>query len=458
MVGDANYNPQDLIAALATPWGTSALAVIRTSGEGSIDRVAELFSRPKALRNAARGSLLHGTLAKPGKQGEVLDEVILAVFRSPKSYTAEDSVEIFCHGSLPGISAILGALREVGFRDAQPGEFTLRAFLGGKIDLTRAEAVREIVESKSLKAHEMALGRLSGSIYRRIDEAKHTLESLMAAIEVLLDYPEDEVPEDTAIDLEVLRHAEKELIELRDSYQTGHLYQKGIRIAIAGGTNAGKSSLFNLFLKEDRSIVSQFHGTTRDFIESWISINGIPVTLIDTAGLRRGVNPVEAEGIKRTEEILDSVELILYMVDATSGLGDADSSFLSSHGIEARCVRVWNKIDLTDNQAPKDFMPVCAISGEGFSRLEREIVDRLAVSNGSGDLDLVAIYSDRQKELLDRALQYLGIVKDSVAGGVPFDAIALDLRLGLDALGEIIGEVTTADILDKIFADFCVGK
>ena len=450
-----DYNPDDWIAALATPWGESALAVVRTSGNGSIDGLARVFSRPELLRRAEGGRLIHGAILD-SNGGEQLDEVVLSVFRGPRSYTGQDSVDITCHGSLPGIASIQQALHSVGFRDALPGEFTLRAFIGGKMDLTRAEAVREIVESKSRKSHGLALRRLSGSVSRRIDQAKGQLSSLMAAIEVLLDYPDDEVVSEGPIDFQQLREVEELLTDLVSTYRTGRLYQEGVRVAIAGRTNAGKSSLFNLFLREDRSIVSDQHGTTRDFIESWIAVDGIPITLFDTAGLRRPEDAVESEGIRRTDKVLAGAELVLYLVDATAGMVDEDRSFLAARDRSAGCIGIWNKTDLSEEPAPEHLLPLSALTGSGFDRLEREMVTRLL--GGAGPTGDTVIDSERQRDLINRCLAALALVRSGLESEAPLDGVAVDLREALDALGEITGLVTRAEVLHDMFSRFCVGK
>ena len=259
-----DYSDTDPIVALATPWGESAVAVIRLSGEGSLDRLAPLFSRPEPLRKAGSHTLVHGMLIDPAGGAEA-DEIVCAVYRQGRGYTGEEAAELFVHGSLPGIQLILELLRGAGFRDARPGEFTLRAFLNGRLDLTGAEAVNEIINSRSRAAHAMALHRLGGGIRRRIDHFKKTIVALLGAVEVQLDYPEDEVSLDELIDITALEGCRDEMEVLMASFATGRLYRDGARIALSGRTNAGKSSLFNLFVREDRSIVSPVHGTTRDF-------------------------------------------------------------------------------------------------------------------------------------------------------------------------------------------------
>ncbi len=376
-VKEPPYQTDDRIAALATPWGESALAVIRTSGEGSVAALSRLFSRPDALRDAPGGSLRHGFLRDP-QSGENIDEVVIAVWRSPRSYTGEESAEIFCHGSLPGIGRIFDLLIPAGFRRARGGESTLRAFLHGRMDLPRAEAVREIVSARSAEAHSLALHRLQGDLSERIGGIKQRLLGIMAGVELQLDYSEDEAEEYVVPDDE-LGTAETELGTLLSSYRAGRIYQEGVRVAIAGRTNAGKSSLFNLFLREDRSIVSEIHGTTRDFIESWIDLEGIPLRLYDTAGLRDAEGGVEREGILRSGRIIGSADLVLYLVDGGTGLDESDRAFLAENDA-ATVIPVWTKVDaaeMPDRRMPAGFLPLSAVTGEGFDRLSQEMQSRI---------------------------------------------------------------------------------
>ncbi|MBQ3712742.1 MAG: tRNA uridine-5-carboxymethylaminomethyl(34) synthesis GTPase MnmE, partial [Spirochaetia bacterium] len=389
------YDTEDLIAALATPWGESALAVIRTSGIGSVEKVASIFKGNKDITKLPGYSLAFGMLMDGDK---AVDQVVLGIYRAPKSYTGEDMVEIFCHGSLPGIQAVLELLHKSGFRDAQPGEFTMRSFINGKVDLTKAEAVNELILAKSRQAQRLALDRLSGSIFDAIDQAKHLLTDILAAVEIQLDYAEDEADPAAGFDMDTLDKAADILSRLAATYQVGKLYKEGIRIALAGRTNAGKSKLFNLFLKEDRSIVSDIKGTTRDYIESSVAINGIPAVIIDTAGLRNSDDPVEAEGIRRSNLVIENSDIILYLVDSTEGLTDEDTAFIKEHP----CIPIWNKIDKTGAAAPEGFVPISAATGAGFDELEKLIYTK-AMGSGRLDAGEAVIDSQRQKDLIDRA-------------------------------------------------------
>lgn len=446
-----NYDPDDKIAALATPWAESAIAVIRTSGEGSIQAVDALFSRDLLYLESKK--MTYGIIRDP-ESGDSLDEIMAVPFRAPGSYTGQESVELYCHGSLPGIQKILTILFKNGFRQASPGEFTFRAFINGKMDLTRAEAVQEIISSKSGTAQSMALNRLGGAVEKRINHFKGIATLMAAGFAIQLDYPDDEV-EAPAPPFKEITELKAGLKELIDSYQVGRIYQEGVIIALAGRTNAGKSSLFNLFLKEDRSIVSDVHGTTRDYLESWISLGGIPVRLYDTAGLRQSNDPVEEEGIRRTRELMDNAHLILYVLDSTVKLSDEETALINKNDREE--ILVWNKADISGSEAPEGVISVSAVSGQGFTELEEALKNR--IFKGSSQLGGDAVIDSlRQKELLERALSGVDKVEEAIHNGLPVDILAMDLHDVLQALGEITGEVSSSDILDRMFSSFCVGK
>jgi tRNA modification GTPase len=449
------YDPDDRIAALATPWAESALAVIRTSGQGCIDAISPLFSAD--LIHQKSREMLYGILSDP-HTGEALDEIMAVVFRAPGSYTGQESVELYCHGSLPGIQKILSLLFRSGFRQASPGEFTFRAFINGKMDLTRAEAVQEIISSKTGKAQSMALNRLSGSLEKRIDHFKQMAAGMAALFAIQLDYPDDEV-DAPPMPMNEIRDMKQGLKELIDSYTVGKIYQEGVVIALAGRTNAGKSSLFNLFLKEDRSIVSDVHGTTRDYLESWISLGGIPIRLYDTAGLRQSEDPVEEEGIRRTREVMENAHILIYVLDGSIGLSSEEEDMLKTEPSEGGKERilVWNKADISTITPPEGAISISAVTGEGFTELEEVLRSRIFRDAAHVGSEAV-VDSLRQKELLERA--YSGVVKveEAIHNGLPVDILAMDLHDVLQALGEITGEVSSSDILERMFSNFCVGK
>ncbi len=417
-----NYRIDDDIYALATPWGESALAVIRTGGPDTLEKVAAFFSRPKALRAIKTTGLVHGFLVDPAT-GEQVDEVVLSVFNGGHGYTGEPAVEISCHGSLDGIKRILRLCHDGGLRAASPGEFTFRAFMHGRMDLTRAEAVQELVAARSSRARTMALDRLGGALYNRIEAFKQRILTLVSTIEVQLDYAEDEIggatgfpqgePDATAVEIENLAH----------SWQAGRLYGQGARIVLAGATNAGKSSLFNLLLKDERAIVSDVHGTTRDYLEASAQIDGIPVRLYDTAGLRESADTIEAEGIRRTGKLMEQADLIILVKDGTLA-GDKPVDLPCALD-DPRLIVVHNKADLRKDGMVHNALDlwISVHHGTGVDALVARIGAFLRSRiSSSGDEQLV-IESDRQHEGLLLAAQSLRTASQLDTDGVPLDII-----------------------------------
>ncbi|MDX9800983.1 MAG: tRNA uridine-5-carboxymethylaminomethyl(34) synthesis GTPase MnmE [Spirochaetia bacterium] len=449
------YDTDDMIAALATPWGESALAVIRTSGDGCIDTISPFFRGRETLASAGGYTMHYGKLVDP-HTGNELDQIVAGVYRKPKSYTGQDMVEIFCHGSMPGITGILDGLRSTGFRDASPGEFTLRAFLNGKMDLTGAEAVNEIIKAKSPQAMSLALERLSGSVYNSINSIKTLVSGILAEIELQLDYAEDEADPEAVLSIGKIETAVLRLEKLSSTYRIGKVIQEGVKAVLTGRTNAGKSSLFNLLNRAERAIVSEYHGTTRDYIESLLVIGGIPVKLYDTAGIRVSDHPVESEGIKKSTEVIEVSDIIIYLVDGSDGVTDEDRIRLDYFD-RKKLVKVWNKSDISTKEIPDGFIAVSSLTGSGLDKLEKEIAARIGAENITLD-DKAVIDSQRQKKLIDDAHVSLENSLSAIRANMPLDVVAVDIRDALDSLGEITGEITTADILELMFSRFCVGK
>ncbi len=467
------YYPHDSIAALATPWGESALAVIRVSGAETLELLSPLFSgKVAASLGETRGFTLRQGLLKNSRTGKPIDQVLIAVYKAPKSYTGEASAEIFCHGNPSIIRSILDTLQDRGFRSAGPGEFTLRAFLNGRMDLTEAEAVNEIVRSRTDRAAALALSRLSGSIEREVGAVKESVAGILAAVEVHLDYPEEDldgtvVPGAQGPD-ELLHGAVQGLERLLESYGIGKIMQEGINVVLAGRTNSGKSTLFNRFLGQDRAIVSAVHGTTRDYLEGLVAVKGIPVKLHDTAGYRfpesdsgegvPGVEEIEREGLRRTDRIIQDAHFIFYLVDAQTGIDPLDRSFFQGFEGDNRLIRVWNKIDLDCAACPPGFVPVSAREGQGLAALADKIAAGVFDGNTPLEAETAVIDSTRQKQLLEQALQALVRFREGLELKLPLDVLAVELKEALDSLGQITGEVTSQEILNKIFSSFCVGK
>jgi tRNA modification GTPase len=459
--------------ALATKPGKSALALVRLSGAGSIGLVARCFSRPDALLAAPGHSLVHGRILDP-ENGEHIDEVLIAVFRGPRSVTGEDQLELSCHGSPAVIDRLLACLEKAGFAPALPGEFSFRAFANGKSDLVRAEAIDEIVAARSDGARAAALSRLEGGLSRRLASARASLVGLVAEAEVRLDHAEEDGSPTTIFPRDALANLRDGLDGLVSTWKASRLYGEGAKMVLAGRPNAGKSSLFNLFLREERAIVSPEPGTTRDWIEASLEVAGFPVRLVDTAGLRWGSSGVEASGIDRSRLLISGADVLLYLVDASRGEGEEDRTILRNR---PDALRIWNKIDLPDSiPAPPGWIPVSAAEGQGFSDLFSSVEKALRSlagmdperSNNAEQSRLetaIMIANKRQKALLERAIASLDealIILDASTRGENrsqwLDAACLELRDAADALGEITGEISTPEVLDAIFSGFCLGK
>jgi len=438
------YRTDDIIFALATPWGTGALAVIRLSGDGCIQALSQHFESRTPLTEAQSGRAVYGNLAN-------LDRCVLTVYRDGHGYTGEEAVEISCHGGLQTVKAILEFLQRTGFRQAGRGEFTLRAFMHGKMDLTRSEAVAELIDSRTQKSRNASLQRLDGNLQRLISNLRKDILEIMATVEVQLDYAEDETEPDIGYPVEETQAVIETIDRLRRTYSTGKLYSEGARIVLAGPVNAGKSSLFNYMLNEERAIVSPVEGTTRDFIEGQCSIHGIPVRLYDTAGLRESSDVIEEEGIRRSRSLLDAADLILYLAETEK---DIDPEITK----RPNCIVVFTKTDLKGNPEKKDSKGISIVTGHGLEELYSLIEEKLCEGVPALDEGELVIQSSRQKDCLDRAYDALTAAIEHNSLGLGLDIVAVDVKEALDALGEITGEVTTDDILDSIFSRFCVGK
>ena len=434
------YTTDEPIYALATPYAPSAIAVVRTSGDNAIEMISRAFSGAKRLLAAQNATLVHGRLRDAS--GSDVDEVVLAVYRKGHGYTGEEAVEINAHGSLRGLDRIFRLLEELGFRKAKKGEFTYRAFMHGRLDLTQAEAVEELISAKSESVQAAALDRLEGSLKKKLQDIRRRLLMMSASLEVQLDYAEDEILEDWVMPTAELDAIISELSRIRATYDASALWREGAKVVLAGETNAGKSSLFNLLTKEERAIVSPVRGTTRDYLEADTMIHGIPVRLYDTAGLRESDDEIEMEGIRRSERLIRDADLVLYLVAP----GDSEEVSWDTPTITVR-----TKSDLSRGEG----LSVSVKSGEGLDELLDEIKRRL--TEGRGDFSSsVIIDSERQKDALDRLLSQLEFLVSH--GDESYDIIALFFQSALSVLGEITGEVTSEELLDTLFSNFCLGK
>lgn len=438
-----SYNVDEPIYALATAYAPSALAVIRLSGRNTIEMLSHAFSSPSRLKKAASKTLVHGYILD---EGDVrIDEVVLAVYREGSGYTGEEAVEISCHGSLVVLRRLFTRLEQLGFKRAEKGEFTFRAFMHGRMDLTQAEAVEEIIHSKSEISQEKALDRLSGKLRDSLAAVKTRLVDILASLEVQLDYAEDEIIDEWEFPEAEVSSIISSLKALSSTYGASRIYREGAKVVLAGAANAGKSSLFNLLVKEDRAIVSPVPGTTRDFIETWIDLDGIPVRLFDTAGLRSSDDMVESEGIRRSEALMDDADLIIYLVDPDDALlpEDIDSE---------RTLVVYSK---RDKRRMADDLSISSVTGEGVSELIDEVKERLMGLSPQEEGGL-SIDSERQYSYLLSCIDALESAERSK--DAPVDIMAMFFQSALENLGYITGEVTTEDLLDTLFSKFCLGK
>lgn len=455
----SQYAPEEPISSIATALAPAALGIVRVSGTGCIELVSKVFSRPKALLEAPGNTLVYGWIVDHGQK---IDEVMLSVYRAPKSFTGEDMVEISCHGGPAVVTAIQNLMLKSGFRQANRGEYTFRAYINGKTDLTKAEAVKEIIDSHTDTSRSHAAGRLAGSLFAEIDSIKKLIIDTLASIEVEIEYPEDEETIADTFDRKDIEIAIKRLQSLVDSWQGEKLYQDGARVVLAGRTNAGKSSLFNAILKEERAIVSDIEGTTRDWLESWASINGIPVRLFDTAGLRETSDQIEAQGVEISRNLVHDADVVLYLVDSQQGLIKEDRDFIE-HCTKPLII-VETKIDKDgenrENIEIKESFSVCKISsktGEGIAELFNQI-SAILTAGLSSERQQAGLGSARQKESVAEALESVKHALVSADDNYTLDAVVQDLEDAIDSLGEVTGDVTPDDVLGSIFANFCVGK
>ncbi len=463
-MNNTGYTPEEPIAAIATALVPSAIGIVRASGRNAVELASKFFSRPKALCNAQGNTLVYGWIRK--SDGTPVDEVMVAVYREPKSFTGEEMVEVFCHGGVAVVQAVYSLFLANGFRPAERGEFTFRAFINGKTDLTKAEAVKEIIDSKTDGSRGRAAGRLSGNLFEEIDSVKKAIIDVLGNIEVEIEYPEDEENIAESFDTAPLDKICGRLEQLYSSWKSEKLYQDGAKIVLCGKTNAGKSSLFNTLLKEERAIVSSIEGTTRDWIESYADFEGIPVRLFDTAGLRNTDDIIEARGVQLTRDLSLDADVILYLVDSTRGITEDDRAFLEAQK-NIPSVLVLNKCDgdndrrmdqLLAEEGPwKKVAGISAKLGKGIDGLVHCVKELILGS--SGESEHAGLGSERQKnsvgEALERARHALEIARN---GDYGLDAVVQDLEDSLDSLGEVTGDVTPDDVLGNIFSRFCVGK
>ncbi len=451
------YNPDDTIVALSTPHGSGAIAVIRISGRSTIATVNNYFQGADLTKE--KGYTIHlGKLVD--ENNNVIDEVLISLFRSPKSYTGEDLIEISCHGSTYIINEILRLFLRNNIRMAEAGEFTMRAFINGKMDLSQAEAVADLIASKTKITHDIALKQLKGGFSSEIKILREKLVDFASLIELELDFSEEDVEfadrEDLKNLIDELTVIIKKLIE---SYKFGNVLKKGVPTVIIGRPNAGKSTLLNALLNENRAIVSEIEGTTRDTIEEELNINGIIFRFIDTAGIREAKDTIESLGIEKTHEKIKQSSLIIYIYDISKmTLEEVKKDIAIIAENDTPVLIVANKTDIkgsTEN-IPESHIPVSAKNNENIEKLKKDIFD--SVIKNKIDTSATIITNERHHDLLIKALNSLQNVKEGLASGIPGDLIAMDIRQANIFLGEITGTISTDDLLGNIFGKFCIGK
>ncbi|MBF0318404.1 MAG: tRNA uridine-5-carboxymethylaminomethyl(34) synthesis GTPase MnmE [Nitrospirae bacterium] len=465
--------PDDTIAAISTPAGVGGIGIVRISGIDAIRIAERVFHSPKGKKIAVMPSftIAYGFITDPST-GERIDEALFSVMRAPKSYTAEDVVEINCHGGLHTVSKTLELVINEGARIAAPGEFTMRAFLNGRLDLAQSEAVLDIINAATEGSGRLALEQLSGRLSSNILAARDALISVCAEVEAQIDFPEDDIPAaDKSVLLDKIDSIATRLKSLSGSYARGRYFREGLLTAIAGKPNVGKSSLLNALLEKDRAIVTPMPGTTRDTIEEVININGLPVRIVDTAGIRRGRGPAEVEGINRSLAAVEAAALVLAVFDGSTALTSEDYEIAAATA-EKDVIIVINKADkvmaypndlIIDKykhitNMERQAVNVSALTGAGLDKLKETLYSRVMQNNSPEAGEGVIVTNLRHKCALDDAVAALINAKKSLHAENPHEITALELREALSALGQITGVVTTADILDRIFSAFCIGK
>ena len=458
----------DTIVAIATARGEAGIGIVRVSGDLALPIAAELFRSPRGASpiELPTHTLTYGHVIDTKVSNEVIDEVLLGIMRAPKTYTGEDIVEFNCHGGPVTLTAVLDLVVRGGARIAEPGEFTKRAFLNGRLDLAQAEAVAELIASKTDLSRKIAIEALAGKLSDTVNFLSDRLAGLLAEIEASIDFPDEDLDfMKVETQIETARTVQDDLTALLDTAAEGRIITEGVNVAILGKPNVGKSSLLNALIGATRAIVTDIPGTTRDTIEEAVNVNGIPLKLIDTAGIRQTDDIVEQQGVQRSKAVLDRAELLLLMFDASQPLNNADMELLEI-APSTKAILILNKVDLSVitpattllKHCPKKRVVETVIpEGKGLDALKSVISEELL----SGELivgESPIVTNARHQEALRRANEGLSYAIESLENGMPPDLVAVDLRISLDGLGDIVGKTTTEDILDRIFSQFCVGK
>lgn len=456
----------DTIAGISTAVGNSGITVIRLSGPHAVYIADSIFKGKSTVEAQISHTIQYGKIINP-QSGEIIDEVLLTKMAGPRTYTKEDVVEINSHGGYTIARTLLNLLYENGARPAEPGEFTKRAFLNGRIDLSQAEAVMDIIQARTQRVSKVAVRQLEGSVSHKLDEIRESLINLLSGIEVNLDYPEYDAEEVT---LAQVRSKTKEILyildELIGTFRFGKLLREGMEVVITGRPNVGKSSLMNRLTRKNRSIVTDIPGTTRDIIEEYINIKGIPVKLVDTAGVRETSDQVELQGVERSIKAISDAEFAIVLVDASQGLVPEDEAIIKKVKEEGKpYILCFNKIDLIGEEVKisslksevPDALLLSISEDKGIDELEKQIFN-FATENMQDMDNQVLITNTRHEIQLKKAKSYLEAVYTASQNGMTLDMVALDLKAALEELGKITGHFADEDVINAIFSRFCIGK
>ena len=455
------------IAAISTAPAIGGIGIVRMSGKDCFEVLEKIFKpkNPETIENIAGYRIKYGTIVNP-ETNRVVDEVLVSYFKCPKSYTAENMCEINSHGGIVILREILELCLKNGAELAKPGEFTERAFLNGRIDLTQAEAIIDIINAKSTREAQESANQLEGYLSRKINEIREKIMDIMVNIEANIDYPEYDVEEVSNRDAEnKLKEIENELIKLSKTFENGKILKEGVKIAIIGSPNAGKSSLLNSMLKEERAIVTDIAGTTRDIIEEQISIEGIPFKVIDTAGIRDAKDKIEQIGIEKSKKAANEADVILAVFDSSVPLNDEDREILNllKH---KKSIIVLNKTDLkqiVNNECKEiqdvntEVINISLKNNEGLERIYESLVKMFNLNQINLDNELT-ITNIRHQELINKAIESTRMALNDLNNSMPIDIISINIKEILEHLGEITGDNVSEDIIKSIFAKFCLGK
>ena len=443
---------EDTIVALSTPLGEGGIGIVRLSGPDALAIAEKVFHRPLHDRR-----LVYGHIIDPATK-EVVDEVLVSYMAAPHTYTREDIVEVNCHGGPSPLQRVLELVLRYGARLANPGEFTLRAFLNGRIDLAQAESVLDVVRAKTAASLRVAVQGLGGSLSQSLKAVRAELMSVLAYLTARIDFPEDEVAEQEIIP--PLERARQMLRELISSADQGIVYRQGVRTAIVGRRNVGKSSLLNRLLRQSRAIVTPVPGTTRDTLEEVVNLKGVPFVLVDTAGIVQRKGLVESLGVARSRKAIEQADFVLLVLDANTPLKSSDKEIIALLS-EKEVLVVANKCDLPRRAAlehlPWAMVSVSALTGEGLDRLEERMV-ACVLGGKVSTSDALLVSNPRHKACLERAESHLDQALSSIEARMPDDFVTIDLTAALNALGEITGETVSEELLETIFSNFCIGK